>query len=67
MAMAKKDPDRSVVAESFIQLKEFGRLIDEEYFQGKNTCLYSMGMSNDFQMAVEKGSDFVRIGSLLFN
>jgi uncharacterized pyridoxal phosphate-containing UPF0001 family protein len=36
-------------------------------FLGKpyfNTC--SMGMSSDYQAAVEEGSTMVRIGSLLF-
>lgn len=36
-----------------------------QYMQSKNTIL-SMGMSNDYQIACELGSNMIRIGSLIF-
>lgn len=41
-----------------------GRALFEKYFSQSNTL--SMGMSNDFEIAIEEGSTQVRIGTALF-
>jgi PLP dependent protein len=53
--------------------KEFGNLasvfkkIKEEYFSNKNSFReISMGMTDDYRIAVEEGSTMVRIGSAIF-
>ncbi|MBI4322847.1 MAG: YggS family pyridoxal phosphate-dependent enzyme [Candidatus Omnitrophica bacterium] len=40
------------------------RLLREELL--RSSLLLSMGMSNDFEVAIEEGADFVRIGSAIF-
>jgi pyridoxal phosphate enzyme (YggS family) len=59
MGMASNTEDVLRVREEFRALKE---LLDR-YFPGG---ILSMGMSGDFAMAIEEGSNMVRIGSLLF-
>lgn len=48
--------------------KEFGTLrqLFEKYADLPSFSILSMGMSGDYQLAVEEGSTMVRIGSLLF-
>jgi len=59
MGMASFTEDLITVREEFRNLK---RLFDK---QGPFTIL-SMGMSADYRIAIEEGSNMVRIGSLLF-
>ncbi len=37
------------------------------YASLKNASICSMGMSNDFELAIESGSNMVRLGSIIFN
>jgi len=60
MGMASNTEDREVVRAEFRTLK---RLLDH-WFPGGGVL--SMGMSGDYRIAVEEGSNMVRIGSLLF-
>lgn len=48
----------------FERLVELGRALEAEL--GRGELLYSMGMSDDFELAIEAGSHFVRVGSALF-
>lgn len=66
MGMASNSDDRRLVQHDFIHLK---RIFDEirnmcEDLNGFNTL--SMGMSGDYLLAIEEGSNMVRIGSLIF-
>jgi pyridoxal phosphate enzyme (YggS family) len=67
MGMATFTDDEAQVRKEFQHLK---RLFDElkiEYFQDKlDFKEVSMGMSGDYQLAMEEGSTMVRIGSKLF-
>jgi uncharacterized pyridoxal phosphate-containing UPF0001 family protein len=48
----------------FVQLRE---LRDElEKLGGKPLPLLSMGMSHDFEIAIEEGATIVRVGSAIF-
>ncbi len=60
MGMASNTPDTMMVREEFRRLK---RLLDCYFPQDG---VLSMGMSADYEIAVEEGSNMVRIGSLLF-
>jgi PLP dependent protein len=60
MGMASNTEDPAVVRAEFRGLKE---LLDRWFPVGG---ILSMGMSGDFNIAIEEGSTMVRIGSLLF-
>jgi pyridoxal phosphate enzyme (YggS family) len=60
MGMSSNTDDLSAVREEFRGLKE---LFDRWFPTGG---ILSMGMSGDYMIAVEEGSNMVRIGSLLF-
>ena len=62
MGMASNTEDPEAVRAEFRELK---RLFDQ-YFAGADAPILSMGMSADYQIAIEEGSNMVRIGSLLF-
>ena len=59
MGMASFSDDSSLVRKEFRYLHS---LVGKYSFQG----ILSMGMSGDYEMAIEEGSNMVRIGSLLF-
>jgi pyridoxal phosphate enzyme (YggS family) len=65
MGMASFSEDQALLSKEFMELNEL--------FQKSNVILnssdfdtLSMGMSSDYELAIEKGSTMVRIGSLLF-
>lgn len=62
MGMASFSDDQALVQSEFRTLKQ---LFDASGFS-KDQHILSMGMSGDYQLAVEQGSNLVRIGSLLF-
>jgi uncharacterized pyridoxal phosphate-containing UPF0001 family protein len=57
--------NESVVRSEFQQLKSLA-LQYATYFTPSERPVLSMGMSGDYQIALEEGSTLVRIGSLLF-
>lgn len=59
MGMASFTEDREVVRKEFAYLKSL-------YDKFSGLSVLSMGMSADFSVAIEEGSNMVRIGSLLF-
>lgn len=66
MGMASFTEDEKIIRKEF----QFLKILFEKYchLQTKNYKLQtlSMGMSGDYKMAIEEGSNMVRIGSLLF-
>ncbi|GBG90890.1 hypothetical protein CBR_g51397 [Chara braunii] len=58
--------DYSSRPENFHCLQECRRHVCQELGLGKEHCGLSMGMSGDFEQAVEMGSTNVRIGSTIF-
>lgn len=67
MGMASFSDNEAKVRAEFKNLKVLFHLLKQCYFLADdhfNTL--SMGMSGDYQMAIEEGSNMVRIGSLLF-
>jgi pyridoxal phosphate enzyme (YggS family) len=66
MGMASFSDDKAIVQEEFGRLAAmYNRLKSQPIPQMEFTIL-SMGMSGDYDLALEAGSNMVRIGSLLF-
>ena len=65
MTMAPFTEDKDLIRKSFSTLKEAKQKINALY-PALNLTELSMGMSNDFELAVEEGSTIVRIGTSIF-
>ena len=64
MTMAPLTEDAIVMRNTFKSVRELQqKLIDSGVLAGK---VLSMGMSNDFEIAIEEGSTMVRLGTALF-
>ncbi len=67
MGMATFTDDKTQVKREFQTLKRVFDVLKTAYFnENPNFKEISMGMSDDYKMAIEEGSTMVRIGSLLF-
>ena len=67
MGMATFTDDKNQVRQEFQSLKNIFDKIKSEFFPASpNFKEISMGMSDDYKMAIELGATMVRIGSLLF-
>lgn len=65
MTMAPLTTDEGLIRKSFRTLYELQQKLQSEY---KNLSLteLSMGMSSDFELAIEEGSTMVRVGTAIF-
>jgi PLP dependent protein len=63
MGIAPFTPDPEEIRPYFRQLH---RIFEEISIPGVEMKYLSMGMSNDFEIAVEEGANMVRLGSVLF-
>jgi len=67
MGMASFTDDTMLVRSEFISLRKCYYDLKEKYFpENIKFREISMGMSGDYEIAVEEGSTMVRIGSLIF-
>ena len=67
MGMATFTDDKEQVRSEFQQLVKIFRDLKQEFFADDSGFdEISMGMSNDYQIALEEGTTMVRIGSLIF-
>ena len=67
MGMATNTDDEKQLRTEFSQLHNFFiYLKDTSFFNKPYFSIRSMGMSADYNIAIEEGSNMVRIGSLLF-
>ena len=67
MGMATFTDNTDQIRAEFQALKGiFSRLKDDVFFDQPHFKEISMGMSSDYQIALEEGSTMVRIGSLIF-
>jgi pyridoxal phosphate enzyme (YggS family) len=67
MGMATFSDDEDLIRKEFNGLKDLFTFVQQSYFlTEKSFSLLSMGMSSDYRIAIEAGSNMVRIGSLLF-
>ena len=68
MGMASFTSDSNQVRGEFKTLKSIYNQLKSDYFSAENSFKeISMGMSGDFQLAIEEGSTIVRVGSSIFN
>jgi len=67
MTMAPFTADTNLIRESFRRLVKAQREIVKRFSHEENWACLSMGMSNDFEIAVEEGSTLLRIGGAIFN
>ena len=63
MTMAPLDADERVLRATFAGAREAGAVLREA---GHPADELSMGMSNDYEVAVEEGATLVRLGTVLF-
>ncbi|MBZ1349830.1 YggS family pyridoxal phosphate-dependent enzyme [Alcaligenaceae bacterium LF4-65] len=66
MTMAVLSEDTQAVRACFAQLKQLQARAREEAIAGVSLERLSMGMSGDFEIAIEEGSTEVRVGSAIF-
>jgi len=67
MGMASNTSDEKQVAREFSALKKIFETLQNKYFQEKRAFKeISMGMSGDYQLAIQNGSTMVRVGSKIF-
>lgn len=67
MGMATYTDNESVIRKEFDQLVSVYKELKKSYFKEQDSFKeVSMGMSGDFQLAIEEGSTMVRIGSSIF-
>ncbi|MCL1850720.1 MAG: YggS family pyridoxal phosphate-dependent enzyme [Bacteroidetes bacterium] len=68
MGMATFTDDTTVVREEFKKLHHYFTQLKTCYFSNNHDFKdISMGMSDDYEIAIEEGSTMVRIGSAIFN
>jgi uncharacterized pyridoxal phosphate-containing UPF0001 family protein len=67
MGMATFTDDQAQIRREFRGLKVLFDSIRSEFFSGNNSFSeLSMGMSGDFNIAIEEGSTIVRVGTRIF-
>lgn len=67
MGMATFTENRDQIRSEFRTLKSLFDKTKQSYFTTEATfCELSMGMSDDYQLAIEEGSTLVRVGSSIF-
>ncbi len=67
MGMATNTDDEAQVRREFGRLKEIFDTYKQKYFAGVDTFnTISAGMSGDYELAIQAGSNMVRIGSAIF-
>jgi pyridoxal phosphate enzyme (YggS family) len=64
MAMASFSDDKTIVSNEFLNLRQFYEVLKQKMPNDFN--ILCMGMSNDYELAIQAGSNMVRIGSLIF-
>ena len=61
--MAPFTSDEYVIRKSFSELREMKEKLNNEW---DNISELSMGMTNDYKIAIEEGSTMLRIGTAIF-
>lgn len=66
MAMAPHTDDEVAIRRAFVETRSLFEAARREAFPGVTLEHLSMGMSGDFEIAIEEGATMVRIGSAIF-
>ena len=63
MGMASFTNDQEILKREFSSLNNFFKELSSSY---SNMKVLSMGMSDDYKLAIELGSNMIRVGSSIF-
>lgn len=66
MTMGQLSPSRDANRPAFALLKSLAEKVETQQFPGVTMQYLSMGMTNDFEVAIEEGANLVRIGRAIF-
>lgn len=66
MTMAPHTDNSEEVRSVFRQLRELSERIKEKNYEGVDMKYLSMGMTNDYEIALEEGANIIRIGRKIF-
>ena len=67
MGMASFTEDKEQIRKEFRTLKHyFDQIKDSNFAHNPHFCHLSMGMSNDWPIAIEEGSTLIRVGTQIF-
>jgi uncharacterized pyridoxal phosphate-containing UPF0001 family protein len=67
MGMATYTEDQNQIRKEFTELRNIFNILKKEYFNDSESFReISMGMSDDYPIAVEEGSTIIRVGSKIF-
>ena len=67
MGIATFTEDKEMIKREFGKMADFFKKVKSAYFEEDDSFReLSIGMSNDYEIAIETGSTMVRIGSLIF-
>jgi pyridoxal phosphate enzyme (YggS family) len=67
MGMATNNVDEEQTRDEFRTLENYFHLLTSQFFKfNPNFKFISMGMSGDFKLAIEEGSNMIRVGSSIF-
>lgn len=67
MGIATNTDSEKQIKEEYYELKTFFDGIKQSYFRKEESFnVLSMGMSSDYQIAIEQGSTMIRVGSTIF-
>lgn len=67
MGMATYTENTEQIRSEFRSLHDFFQLVKQTYFKNNTTFIQlSMGMSDDYKVAIDEGSTIIRVGSLIF-
>lgn len=66
MGMATNSENKDNIKNEFFKLKTYFDEISSSYINNESFDIISMGMSGDYELAIECGSNMIRIGSLIF-
>jgi pyridoxal phosphate enzyme (YggS family) len=66
MTMAALNPDPETSRRTFAQLRDLRDRLKNNFSRQHRLEHLSMGMSNDFEVAIEEGATMVRLGTVLF-
>lgn len=66
MTIAPHTTDIESVRPFFVEMRDLFERVQEQQYDNVNMKYLSMGMTNDFEVAIEEGANIVRIGRAIF-
>ena len=68
MCMASNTEDEAQIAQEFGKVQKLFNEVKEKFFDGNDKFnILSAGMSDDYPIAIEEGSNHIRVGSYIFS